>query len=56
MLFSKGVESEVDANKDNQIAAGELHAYVEQNVVQQSSGSQTARLQGDASRVLVRFQ
>ena len=56
MLFSKGVESEVDANNDNQITAGELHAYVEQNVVQQSSGSQTARLQGDASRVLVRFQ
>jgi uncharacterized caspase-like protein len=40
----------------DQIAADELHAYVVQNVVQQSSGSQTPKLQGDASRVLVRFQ
>ena len=55
MLSSKGVEGEADANNDNQITAGELHAYVEQNVIQQSSGSQTPELQGDASRVLVRF-
>ena len=34
----------------------ELHAYVQQNVIQQSSGSQTPELQGDAERVLVRFQ
>ena len=32
-----------------------LHAYVEQNVVQQSSGSQTPELQGDKDRVLVQF-
>ena len=43
-------------NQDNQITAGELHAYVQQNVIQQSSGSQTPELQGDADRVLVRFQ
>ena len=55
-FLMKGMEGEADANNDNQITAGELHAYVEQNVVQQSSGSQTPELQGDASRVLVRFQ
>jgi len=26
-------------HQDNQITAGELHAYVQQNVIQQSSGS-----------------
>ena len=31
------------------------NAYVEQNVVQQSSGSQTPELQGDKDRVLVQF-
>jgi uncharacterized caspase-like protein len=59
-LFSyflmKGMEGDADANQDNQITAGELHAYVQQNVIQQSSGSQTPELQGDADRVLVRFQ
>jgi hypothetical protein len=29
---------------------------VQTNVIQQSSGSQTPELQGDADRVLVRFQ
>ena len=42
-------------NQDNQITAGELHRYVEQNVIQQSSGSQTPQLQGDKD-VLIRFQ
>jgi len=55
-FLMKGMEGEADTNQDDQITAGELHAYVEQNVVQQSSGSQTPELQGDASRVLVRFQ
>ncbi len=59
-LFSyflmKGMEGEADSNKDNSITASELHAYVQQNVIQQSSGSQTPELQGDANRVLVRFQ
>jgi len=59
-LFSyflmKGMEGDADANNDNQITAAELHQYVEQNVVQQSAGSQVPELQGDSERVLVRFQ
>ena len=52
----KGMEGEADKNSDNKITAGELHSYVQQNVVQQSSRSQTPELQVDAERVLVRFQ
>ena len=55
-FLMKGMEGDADANQDNQITAGELQEYVYQNVVQQSSGSQTPELQGDADRVLVRFQ
>ncbi len=55
-FLMKGMEGEADANQDNKITAGELHAYVERNVDQQSSGSQTPELQGDADRVLVQFQ
>ena len=55
-FLMKGMEGDADANQDNQITAGELHAYVQQNVIQQSSGSQTPELQGDAERVLIRFQ
>ena len=55
-FLMKGMEGDADVNQDNQITAGELHAYVQQNVIQQSSGSQTPQLQGDADRVLVRFQ
>ena len=55
-FLMKGMEGDADTNSDNQITAGELHAYVQQNVIQQSSGSQTPELQGDANRVLVRFQ
>ena len=55
-FLMKGMEGDADANQDNQITATELHAYVQQNVIQQSSGSQTPELQGDADRVLVRFQ
>ncbi len=55
-FLMKGMEGDADANRDNQITAGELHAYVQRNVIQQSSGSQTPELQGDADRVLVRFQ
>ena len=51
----KGMEGGTDANQDNQITAGELYAYVQQNVIQQSSGSQTPGLQGDVDRLLVRF-
>ena len=59
-LFSyflmKGMEGEADINQDKQITTGELHTYVQQNVIQQSSGTQTPGLQGDEERVLVRFQ
>ena len=51
-FLMKGMEGDADGNQDNQITAGELHAYVQQNVIQQSSGSQTPELQGDADRVL----
>lgn len=52
----KGMEGVADTNQDNKITAGELHAYVKTNVLQQSSDSQTPQLQGDANRVLVQFQ
>ena len=55
-FLMKGMEGDADANKDDKITAGELHAYVQRNVIQQSSGSQTPEIQGDADRVLVRFQ
>ena len=55
-LFLESPSIGLDEAYDNQITAGELHAYVQQNVIQQSSGSQTPELQGDADRVLVRFQ
>ena len=55
-FLMKGMEGDADANGDKQITAGELHAYVKSNVVQQSSGTQTPELQGDADRVLVRFR
>ena len=37
----KGMEGEADTNQDNKIIAYELHSYVEKQVIQQSSGSQT---------------
>ena len=55
-FLMKGMEGDADTNGDKQISAGELHAYVKSNVVQQSSGTQTPELQGDEDRVLVRFQ
>lgn len=55
-FLMKGMEGDADSNQDNQITAAELHEYVEQNVVQQSGGSQVPELQGDANRILVRFQ
>ena len=54
-FLMKGMEGNADTNDDNKITARELHVYVEQNVVQQSSGSQTPELQGDKDRVLVQF-
>ena len=55
-FLMKGMEGEADQNGDDKITAGELHQYVQANVVQQSSGSQTPELQGDKNRVLVQFQ
>ena len=54
-FLMKGMEGDADANQDNQITASELHTYVEENVIQQSSGSQTPDLQGDVNRVIVQF-
>ena len=54
-FLMKGMEGEADANNDGKITALELHAYVEQNVVQQSNGSQTPELQGKKDRVLIQF-
>ena len=55
-FLMKGMEGEADANNDNEITTGELHSYVQTNVIQQSLGSQTPELQGDADRVLVKFK
>ena len=54
-FLMKGMEGDADSNNDKKITALELHNYVRENVVQQSSGSQTPELQGDADRVLVQF-
>ena len=50
------LEGEADANNDSEITAGELHSYLQANVMKQSSGSQTPELQDDVDRVIVRFQ
>lgn len=59
-LFSyflmRGLEGDADANNDNQITAGELHSFVTDKVERQSGFKQTPDLQGDAERVLVRFE
>jgi len=55
-FLMKGLEGDADRDGDNQITTGELHAYVQQNVMQQSSGSQTPTIAGEVDRVLVRFQ
>ena len=55
-FLMKGMEWDADSDNDNQTTAAELYEYVEQNVVQQSGGSQVPDLQGDAGRVLVRLQ
>tara|TARA_B100001057_G_scaffold208758_1_gene209454 strand:- start:388 stop:900 length:513 start_codon:yes stop_codon:yes gene_type:complete len=58
-LFSyflmKGMEGDADTKNDNAITARELHAFVKQNVIQQSGGSQVPELRGDGERVLVHF-
>ena len=50
------MEGDADANNDNQITAGELHSFVTDRVERQSGFKQSPDLQGDAGRVLVRFE
>ena len=52
----KGMEGDADSDGNNEITVRELHAYVRENVVQQSGGSQVPELQGDGEKVLVRFR
>ena len=55
----KGLGGEADANKDTLLKMNELSDYVSTNVREQAALSgreQTPELQGDADRVLVRFQ
>ena len=54
-FLMKGMEGFADTNNDNKITALELHEYVRENVIQQSSGLQTPELQGDGKTVLVQF-
>ena len=59
-LFSyylmRGMEGDADTNQDNKITMNEMRDYVKDKVGRQSDFKQTPQLQGDANRVLVRFQ
>ena len=55
-FLMKGMEGDADADNDNQITMAEMRDYVKDKVVRQSNFKQTPELQGDADRVLVRFQ
>ena len=55
----KGLGGEADANKDTVLKMNELNEYVSTNVREQAAlngREQTPELQGDAARILVRFQ
>ena len=59
-LFSyflmKGMEGDADGNGENKITAGELHAFVAENVARQAprlATDQTPQITGDPDRVLV---
>jgi uncharacterized caspase-like protein len=55
----KGVGGDADLNKDSLITLGEIDSFVSSKVKEQSAlegREQTPELQGDADRVLVRFQ
>jgi len=54
-FLMKGMEGEADINADNKITNRELHSYILENVIHQSSGSQTPQLQGDKDKVLVQW-
>ena len=52
----RGMEGDADTNKDGKITAGEMHAYLTENVAKQASLAnrvQQPQLTGDANRVLV---
>jgi hypothetical protein len=52
----RGMEGEADTNKDGKITAGEMQAYLTENVAKQASIAnrvQQPQLTGDANRVLV---
>ena len=55
-FLMKGMEGDADANSDNQITMAVMRDYVKDKVIRQSNFRQTPELQGDADRVLVRFQ
>ena len=55
-FLMKGMEGVADTNQDNKITALQLHAYVKENVWQQSSNTQMPELQSDESRGLVQFK
>ena len=55
-FLMKGMEGDADADNDNQIKMAEMRDYVKDKVERQSNFKQTPELQGDADRVLVRFQ
>ena len=48
----KGMEGGADSDGKIEITARELHAFVRENVVQQSGGSQVPELQGDGETVI----
>ena len=50
----RGLEGAADNNGDQQITAGELHAYV-LGEAKHLRRNQTPQFQGDADRVLVRW-
>ena len=51
-----GLQGNADLDGDGAIKAAELHEYIKGRVTKSSAFEQTPELQGDAERVLVRFQ
>jgi hypothetical protein len=58
MYLMGGMEGDADANRDGRITAGEMQAYLAENVSRQAaitSPKQIPQVIGDANRVLVRW-
>ena len=49
----KGMEGYADKNKDKKITSGELHNYVQENVLKQTSGSQKPDMIGSFNKILI---